>query len=269
MKAIYEPRGMAREYAALACNLYRGCSHGCLYCYAPSCLQRKREVFHSEVSARPGIIEALRKDAVKHAGTSERVLLSFTSDPYQPAEEALGLTREALKVLVEHGIPFQVLTKGGLRAVRDFDLFVAGDGWFATTLVFTDEASRVEWEPNAAPLQSRVKAIQEAHARGIRTWVSVEPVVDPKQALELIERLNPWVDGWKVGKLNHHPVAKTVDWCGFAAQVLALLEGSGKEYLIKDSLQPYLAGTTLRPSGRGRGGRMASADSRQQVLPYL
>lgn len=244
MKAIYEPRGMAREYAALACNLYRGCSHGCLYCYAPSCLQRKREVFHHDVGARLGIIEALRKDAVRHAGTTERVLLSFTSDPYQPAEEDLGLTREALEVLVEHGIAFQVLTKGGLRAARDFDLFAEGGGWFATTMVFTEEASRTEWEPNAARLQSRVEAIQQAHARGIRTWVSVEPVIDPKQALELIERLNPWVDGWKVGKLNYHPVAKAVDWFAFAAEMSSLLKGSGKEYLIKESLQPYLSRRT-------------------------
>lgn len=107
-------------------------------------------------------------------------------------------------------------------------------------MIFTKESSRVEWEPNAAPLQSRVEALQEAHARGIRTWVSVEPVIDPRQALELIEWLNPWVDGWKVGKLNHHPVAKTVDWMESAGEVLRVLEVTGKEYLIKESLQPYL-----------------------------
>lgn len=240
MNALYEPRGMAREYAALACNLYSGCAHGCLYCYAPSCLQRKREVFHAEVKARPGIIEALRKDAAKLAGAAERVLLSFTSDPYQPLEEELRLTRRALEVLVEQHVPFQVLTKGGLRAARDFDLFVEGDGWFATTLVFTDEAWRVEWEPNAAPLQSRVEAIQEAHRRGVRTWVSLEPVIDPQQALAVVEQVNPWVDGWKVGKLNHHPAAKGVDWFAFTADVQALLEDTGKEYLVKESLQPYL-----------------------------
>jgi DNA repair photolyase len=240
MVAIYEPRGMAREYAALACNLYSGCSHGCLYCYAPSCLQRNREVFHREVKARSGIIAALEKDAARYADTTERVLLSFTSDPYQPAEDELRLTRAALEVLVERHIPFQVLTKGGLRAARDFDLFEAGNGWFATTLVFTEEASRVHWEPNAASLQSRVEAIKEAHRRGIRTWVSVEPVIDPRQALALIEQLTPWADGWKVGKLNHHPVAKEVDWFGFAAEVQRLLEGSGGEHLIKESLRPYL-----------------------------
>jgi len=45
------------------------------------------------------------------------------------------------------------------------------------------------------PLQSRIEAIQEAHARGIRTWVAMEPVIDPAQTLELIERLTPWGDG--------------------------------------------------------------------------
>lgn len=254
MVAIYEPKGMAREYAGLACNLYSGCAHGCLYGYAPACLHRYRDAFHSEVRLRQDIIEALRRAAPKCAGTGQRVLLSFTSDPYQPAEEDECLTRQALEVLAEHGIPFQVLTKGGLRATRDFDLFVEADGWFATTLIFTDEASRIEWEPNAATLQSRIEAIQEAHARGIRTWVSMEPVVDPAQALELIGRLNPWVDGWKVGKLNHYPLAREIDWYDFAAKVGELLESSGKGYLIKDSLQPYLTRAAspcaLSPNGQ-------------------
>lgn len=238
--AIYEPKGMAREYAELALNLYSGCAHGCLYCYAPACLHRHRDVFHADVRPREGIIEALRRQAPKYAGTDKRVLLSFTSDPYQPAEEQEGLTRQALEMLAEHRIPFQVLTKGGMRAVRDFDLFESADGWFATTLIFTEEASRVEWEPDAAPLQSRIEAIQEAHRRGIKTWVSVEPVVDPRQALELIERLSPWVDGWKVGKLNHHPAAREVDWYDFGRDLVEVLEATGRDYLIKQSLRPYL-----------------------------
>jgi len=240
MVAIYEPKGIAREYAELALNLYSGCLHACLYCYAPACLHRQRDTFHADVRPREGIIEALRRQTPKYAGTDKRVLLSFTSDPYQPAEDQDGLTRQALEILAEHRIPFQVLTKGGMRAVRDFDLFHQADGWFATTLIFTDEASRVEWEPNAAPLESRIEAIQEAHRRGIRTWVSVEPVIDPRQALELIERLNPWVDGWKVGRLNHHPAAKKVDWHGFARDLVKTLEVTEREWLVKESLQPYL-----------------------------
>lgn len=244
MVAIYEPKGMAREYAELALNLYSGCAHGCLYCYAPACLHRHRDTFHADVRPRDGIIEALWRQAPKYAGTEKRVLLSFTSDPYQPAEEEERLTRQALEILAEHRISFQVLTKGGMGAVRDFDFLEKAGGWFATTLIFTEEASRVEWEPKAAPLQSRIDAIQEAHRRGIKTWVSVEPVIDPRQALELIERLNPWVDGWKVGKLNHHPAARQINWYGFARCLVKALEATGREFLIKESLRPYLPSET-------------------------
>lgn len=60
MTAIYEPRGKAREYAALALNLYRGCAHNCAYCYAPSATYATREAF-AQAQPRPGIIPALQK----------------------------------------------------------------------------------------------------------------------------------------------------------------------------------------------------------------
>lgn len=250
MAVIYEPKGMALEYAPLACNLYRGCQHGCRYCYAPNCLFMSRERFHAAATPRPGILDALRKEANKYRGTDQRLLLCFTSDPYQPAEEEYGLTRQAIEILVEHDIPFQVLTKGGLRATRDFDLLKAGDGWFATSLVFLDDADREYWEPGAASVQSRIEAIQMAHDLGIRTWISVEPVIDPRQALDLIGELTPIVDGWKVGKLNHHRLAKTIDWRAFAAELVEMLEQTDRQYLIKDSLRPYLplAHTSSGPS---------------------
>lgn len=240
MAVIYTPRGMALEYAPLACNLYRGCEHRCRYCYAPNCLYMSRESFHSTAKPRPGVIAALRKEAPKYSGTDQRLLLCFTCDPYQPAEEEHGITRQALEVLVEHNIPCQVLTKGGLRAVRNFDLLQAGDGWFATSLVFLSDEDRVYWEPGAATVQSRIAAIEQAHDLGLRTWVSVEPVIDPRQALDLIVKLSPIVDGFKVGRLNHHPLAKQIDWRAFASGLIGVLEATDREYLIKDSLQPYL-----------------------------
>lgn len=240
MAVIYRPAGMALEYAPLACNLYRGCQHGCRYCYAPNCLFMSRERFHAAATPRSCVLEVLRSEAPKHRGTDKRLLLCFTSDPYQPAEEEYGVTRQAIEILIGHEIPFQVLTKGGLRATRDFDLLQAGDGWFATSLVFLDDTDREYWEPGAASVRSRIDAIQQAHDLGIRTWVSVEPVIDPRQALELIRELTPIVDGWKVGRLNHHPLAKTIDWRTFAAELVEVLEQTGREYLMKESLQPYL-----------------------------
>ncbi len=241
MTAIYEPKGMAREYSELACNLYAGCTHGCIYCYAPSCLQRKRTEFHATAKPRNGIIEALEKDLKRGRYEGQgRVLFCFTSDPYQPAEDQYRIASRALYLMHREQVAFQVLTKGGTRACRDFGYYERGMGVFGTTLAYMDDAQRREWEPNAAPVENRIEALAEAHRQNIRTWVSIEPVIDPAQALELISALDYCVDEWRVGKLNHHAHARTVDWAAFAIQVQDLLVDSGKDFLIKDALAAFL-----------------------------
>jgi len=240
MQAIYEPRGAAREYAPLACNLYRGCVHGCRYCYAPATLRMSREEFHAATSARPGILDALEKDARKLAGCSEYVLLCFTSDPYPPPPYDSTTTREALEILATQDLPVEVLTKAGLRAARDFDLLSSMRGAFGTTLLFTSDRDRAQWEPNAAPVEDRIAAIREAHGLGIPTWISVEPIINPRQAVELIETLSEVVDEWRIGKLNHHPLAATIDWATWAPVVLDAAQASGRRCMIKDALAAYL-----------------------------
>jgi len=246
---------MAREYSSLALNVYSGCTHGCRYCYAPSCLQRTRETFHSQGTPRKDIVRQVQREAPAYAGGTDRILLSFTCDPYQPSEREHGVTRQVLRVLTDAGAPWQVLTKGGMLACRDFDLFCAAGGVFATSLVFTDDADRQQWEPHAAPVQDRIDAIRRAHEAGIPTWVSIEPVIDPAQALDIIRDLSGSVDAWKVGKLNHHAHAQTVDWQAFADELLPTLQASGRPYLVKDSLHKYLpegaaVNTICEPSGR-------------------
>jgi hypothetical protein len=198
------------------------------------------EDFWAATSVRNNILDELAKDAPKYAAAGQPVLFCFTSDPYQPEEYQHQTTRKALTIMYQAGCRFQVLTKGGLRATRDVDLFAAAGGVFGTTLLFTDDRDREEWEPQAACVESRVNAIKKFHSRGVRTWVSIEPVVDPEQALELVQTLSPWVDEWRVGKLNHHPHAKTVDWALFAQRVLPALEDSGRDYMVKDALKPFL-----------------------------
>jgi len=243
MRAVYEPTGAAREYAPLAVNLYRGCTHGCLYCYAPGCLRLTPEDFHASGRPRPGILEALQRDAKRRAGSRDPVLLCFTCDPYQPGEADHETTREAIAILREHDIPVHVLTKGGMRASRDFPLLTGPGCAFGTTLCWTDDADRLHWEPGAASVADRIEAIRMAHALGIPTWVSVEPVIVPEQAIALIVDLSPWVDEWRVGKLNHHPLAHEIDWGYWTLEMLRVLQTSGREYLIKESLRPYLRPT--------------------------
>lgn len=241
MQTIYEPKGRALEYSLLACNLFTGCSHACTYCFAPGCLRKTREAFRANVQPRKGIIEALRKEAPKHAGTDKRVLLCFHCDPYSPEAAESGVTRQALKILWEFSIPFQILTKGGDRAVSDFDLYGPHDA-FATTMTCTDDLDSREIEPGAALPFDRMSAIRQAHARGIETWLSLEPVIYPEQSLEVIDGTHDFVDLYKIGRWNHDVRANRIDWRAFGMEAIALCEKYGKPYYIKDDLAKHLAG---------------------------
>lgn len=231
---IYEPRGRAREYAALACNIYRGCDHQCVYCYAPGATRRKREAFAIPEQRGDNFISRLEKDARKVV-PADRVLLCFTCDPYQQLDVELGLTRQTIEVLHNAGHAVQVLTKGGSRALRDLDLFGEVDA-FATTLTLLSPEHSAKWEPGAASPQDRIDTIRKFHAAGIPTWVSLEPVLNPDSALEIIRQTHEFVDLYKVGKLNYHQLAKTIDWPQFGCDVVALLKELRKTYYIKDDL---------------------------------
>jgi len=237
MSLIYEPAGRAREYAALACNIYRGCDHACQYCYAPAATRRAAELF-THPQPRADFLPALRKEAAARKPT-EPILLCFTCDPYQSLDERLGLTRETIKILHGAGHAIHVLTKGGSRALRDIDLLGPQDA-FATTLTLLDDRRSFEWEPGAALPADRIATIREFHRCGIPTWVSLEPVLDPAIALEIIQQTHLFVDLFKVGRLNYNQLAKSIDWAKFAADSIALLESLGKAYYVKKDLACFL-----------------------------
>ena len=235
MNIIYEPSGGAREYAQLAANLYLNCPHGCSYCFGPAVLKKKKQVFNGPVQPKRNALDRLKKDAFKLKGDTREILLSFVTDPYQPAEMDLCLTRRAIQILMDQDLYFTILTKGGMRVERDFDLLEKYDkARLGTTLVFTSQADADKWEPYAPSIDDRIITIKHAHHRGIKPWVSLEPVIDPEQALELIRELHPIVDHWKVGKLNYRNLS--VDWIAFREEVQALMDSLGADYYLKRSL---------------------------------
>jgi DNA repair photolyase len=255
MSVIYEPQGRAREYAALACNLYRGCGHGCTYCYAPSATFTKRQEFYN-AKPRKDILSRLEADAAAMSmlGQTGQVLLCFTCDPYQPLDDELQITRQAIEILHAYGFGVCTLTKGGYRALRDLDLFTAKDA-FATTLTFIDTKDSRIWEPRAADPGERMSTLAQFNEQGIPTWVSLEPVIDPAQSLQIIARTHEYVDLYKIGTLNHHRKAKEIDWHTFGHAAMDLLrvwgyvrihdpdEAAGikyPSYYIKDDLARFL-----------------------------
>jgi DNA repair photolyase len=244
---IYKPQGQAGEYAPYALNHYRGCGHGCVYCYVPRIPFAKitREEFNAGAEEKKTFsLERLQRDAEKFrdAGIKEYIMLSFMTDPYNHDDVELQLTRKALWVLKHHGLSICTLTKGGKRALRDIDLFDPSTDWFATTLTSLDEAISLKWEPKAAIPEDRIETLKQFHQHGIRTWVSLEPVYDTAATIEIIRRTHDFVDLYKVGKMNY--LNLKIDWEQFTEEVMAELNRLGAKHYIKKDLQPYIKART-------------------------
>jgi len=242
MNVVYEPKGRAREYSELACNLYRGCTHGCRYCYAPACMRTTGEKWHAKAEPRIDILRLLEKDAQRLQGDPRSILFCFLSDPYQPLERTERLTRQALEIIAKHRLNNQVLTKGCADLImEDLGLMKAARTQLGITLCFADDYSRRDWEPNASTVDDRLTVLKTAHKAGIFTWVSLEPVINPDQALAVIPMAHPYVNFWKVGKLNHmKEYERTVDWGKFLFDAETLLTKIGARYYIKKDLRSFI-----------------------------
>lgn len=230
MKPIYKPTGAAGEYGDLACNIYTGCNHHCYYCFAPSVLHKTREEFHTHVEPRKNIVEEVRRQINWEKITGQLIHLCFTCDPYPAPTVDTMPTRDIIKAIKESGNHVQILTKGGSRALRDFDLLDGGD-WFGVTVTGANISAH---EPNAAGFDERLNSIKMAKKRGINTWVSFEPVIEPLIVYSAIEFAD-YIDRFKIGKLNYHP--SDINWAEFGRECERLCIEYGRDYYIKDSLR--------------------------------
>lgn len=243
MRVIYEPSGRAREYAELAANPYAGCVHGCRYCYAPLAMRKVRAEFHAGARARPKFLEQLRADARELAGDRREVLFSFSCDPYQPLERTAQLTRQSLGILADHGVGTIVLTKApGLAVERDLDVLTRARTRFGVTLVSLAESFRSEWEPQADSIEVRLVALRLAKAAGLRTWVSLEPVLSPVAAYDVLRELSKiGVDEVRIGKINHDKEREDmVDWHEFAHEAARICQQHGLRFYLKEDLRRWL-----------------------------
>ena len=237
---IYAPAGQAGEYAPLACNPYRGCGHKCAYCYVPLVLNMKREEFDAGAVERPNFLASFNKDARKYqaVGSTEQVMLCFTTDPYHPTDNTL--TRKTIESLISHGLAFCTLTKGGSRALRDIALFRPSRDAFASTLTSLDDAFSLKWERGAQLPSNRIETLKKFHDAGIFTWVSLEPTLDINSSLQIVRETHTFIDLYKVGQVNYLPMTKTTDWRAYTLRMIDLCQTLGVKHYIKKDLQPFL-----------------------------
>jgi DNA repair photolyase len=131
-----------------------------------------------------------------------RVWISGVCDPYQPLEAKYKLTRQCLEILSQNNWPVTVQTRSPL-VLRDIDILKKGrDFEVGLSVTTADDSIRKLFEPNAPPIKDRVRALDELHRAGIRTYVMIAPML-PK-AESLAEILTGKVDYVMFDRMNYH-----------------------------------------------------------------
>ena len=111
LSIIYETRGKAREYPPLAVELYKGCMHGCKYCFVPGVNDIPRDEFYRNNGPVENALKRLEKAAkrLKERNDDREILLCFHSDPYQPFEdENQNITSQAIEILKRNNLWFTI-----------------------------------------------------------------------------------------------------------------------------------------------------------------
>lgn len=165
-------------------NPYRGCEHGCIYCFARpthSYLNLSPGLdFETRIVAKVNAAERLRETLASPRYEPRSLVLGTATDAYQPVERRLGITRRVVEVLADCGHPFSVVTKSsGIE--RDLDLIapMAAQGLVSVYLSVTtldNELARI-LEPRAAAPARRLRTIKALAEAGVPVGVSVSPII--------------------------------------------------------------------------------------------
>jgi DNA repair photolyase len=173
-------------------NPYRGCEHGCVYCYARpthAYLDLSPGLdFESRLYAKPNAAEVLRKELARPGYRCRHIGLGTNTDPYQPIERRYRITREIIEVLSTCRHPLSIVTKSAL-VDRDIDLLaeMADVGLVEVFLSVTtlDRGLARRMEPRAAAPERRLTTIERLSAAGIPTGVLFAPVIPALNDVEM------------------------------------------------------------------------------------
>jgi DNA repair photolyase len=165
-------------------NPYRGCEHGCIYCYARPTHEflgfSAGLDFESKIMIKEDAPELLRAELMSPKWQPQVIFMSGVTDCYQPVEAKLKLTRRCLEVLAEFRNPVFIITKNRL-VTRDIDLLGelarhnAAEVWLSITTL--DPELRKVMEPRTSPPAARLAAIRELTRAGVPAGVNVAPII--------------------------------------------------------------------------------------------
>ena len=165
-------------------NAYRGCEHGCIYCFArPSHAYHDLSPgldFESRLFAKPTAPALLREELARPGYACRPIAMGTNTDPYQPIEAEWRITRGVIEVLSQTGHPFSITTKSD-RVVRDLDLIapMAARGLALVVVSVTSLDPRIAMtaEPRAPAPERRLAAVRRLADAGVPVFVSIAPVI--------------------------------------------------------------------------------------------
>lgn len=206
-------------------NPYRGCEHGCIYCFA----RQYHEYlgfscgldFETKLMAKPDAAELLREELAAPGWKAEPVVMSASTDIYQPIEFEMGIARKCLEVMAECGQPVSTMTKSAM-VLRDVDLWAKlarkGAGAVTITLVTLDAELAKKLEPRASNPAGRLRAIRELTAAGVPVTVNVAPVIpgltdtEVPQILKAVAEAGAVGAAWVMLRLPYQVKDLFLDW---------------------------------------------------------
>jgi len=201
---------------SVSLNPYRGCEHGCIYCFARpthSYLGLSPGLdFESRIFAKVNAPELLRRELAKPSYVPQSIALGVNTDAYQPCERERGLTRRVLQVLQECQHPVAVISKSALLE-RDIDVLAdmasRRQAIAAVTLTTLDSSISRTLEPRAAAPARRLRTIRALAEAGIPVGVSVAPII-PFVTEPEIERILE--AACEAGAMSAHYVVLRLPW---------------------------------------------------------
>lgn len=206
-------------------NPYRGCEHGCIYCFARpyheylgfSCGLD----FETKLTAKPDAPELLRRELASPSWRPEPIVMSAITDIYQPIEHKMRIARACLQVLTDCGQPVSTMTKSAL-VLRDTDLWSRlasmNAGRVTVTLVTLDDELARKLEPRATSPAGRLRTIRELTKAGIPVTVNVAPIipgltdVELPQILEAVAQAGARRAAWALLRLPYQVKDLFLDW---------------------------------------------------------
>ena len=231
-------------------NPYRGCEHGCVYCFArPSHAYLDLSPgldFETRLFAKTNAAELLRTELAKPGYVPAPIALGINTDGWQPIERERGISRACLEVLLETRHPVSIVTKGS-AITRDLDLLAAlarqGLASLFVSVTSLDNALSSKLEPRAAAPHTRLKMIAALREAGVPVGVLVAPVIpmvtdaDLERILDAARQAGAQAAGYVMLRLPHELKDIWREWLQLhvparAAHVMSLVRQmrGGKDY---------------------------------------